>query len=235
MKKRLFSGVISVIILVIIASSCKTSNDVVSDNLIQKRKYRKGFYVNKKSKVKKNDLVFTGQEDLSADGVFVENNSKSEASLELENDKIEELIKKGESYEVNSERKGNELASSSSSSSKKANKKAAKLDKKIQRYKKNLRSFENGDDPPMKKLEVAGLVGLIALILSVVMVVIESPLIAVLLMVLALILSIVSFKRFRENSDKLYGKAFPIITISLFGLIVIGLMIAIVVAFSGYG
>lgn len=43
---------IAVIAASLLISSCSTSNDVVSGNFIQKRKYTKGFYVSKKSHVK---------------------------------------------------------------------------------------------------------------------------------------------------------------------------------------
>lgn len=36
------------LVLVLLLSGCKSSNDVVSDGFIQKRKYNKGFYVNMK-------------------------------------------------------------------------------------------------------------------------------------------------------------------------------------------
>lgn len=208
MKKRILFGAISVIALLIIATSCKTSNEVVSDNLIQKRKYRKGFYVNKKAKVKKDDLVFTGQEDLSADAVFVENNSKYEASFELKNDQTDELIKKEESNKVNSEKESTELASQ-----KKVNNKAAKLDKKIQRYKRNLRSFENGDDPPMKKIEILGLLSFIFAIAGIVSLLLGAllggvGLAFIILELLAIIFSIISLSRHNSDPNKYKGKVY---------------------------
>ncbi len=211
MKNRVFSLAISIIVLIILVSSCKTSNDVVSTKLIQKRKYRSGFYVNNnnRAKEKKDDLVFTGQEDLFSDAVFVENNSKSEAFFELEIDRTEELIKKEESNEVNPEKKGNELASSS----KKVNKKAAKLDKKIQRYKKNLSSFENGDDPPMKKTEILGLLSFIFAIVGIVSLLIGIlvggvGLAFIILELLAIIFSIISLSRHNNDPNKYKGKVY---------------------------
>lgn len=54
MKKFQIFNVISVFLIMVIVSSCKTSSDVVSNSLIQKRKYTKGYYVHspKQTKVK---------------------------------------------------------------------------------------------------------------------------------------------------------------------------------------
>jgi len=43
MKKAIVTAV--VIVFSILLNSCSTSNDVISSNAIQKRKYRKGFFV----------------------------------------------------------------------------------------------------------------------------------------------------------------------------------------------
>jgi len=45
MKKTVLHSIISLFILSIIAASCSTSNDVVSNGWIQKRKYQKGYYI----------------------------------------------------------------------------------------------------------------------------------------------------------------------------------------------
>jgi hypothetical protein len=49
MKKiKLFGALLSVMLL---AASCKTSNDVMTHGLIQKRKYNKGFFISKAKKI----------------------------------------------------------------------------------------------------------------------------------------------------------------------------------------
>jgi TM2 domain-containing membrane protein YozV len=53
-KLKLLSGII---IASIILASCSTSDKVVSNNLIQKRKYNKGFYLSTKGNVKKTETL----------------------------------------------------------------------------------------------------------------------------------------------------------------------------------
>lgn len=52
MKCTINKLLLAVFAIGLLMSSCKTSNDVVSSNLIQKRKYNKGYHVNKAPKSK---------------------------------------------------------------------------------------------------------------------------------------------------------------------------------------
>ena len=56
--KQLYTIIISLLIL----SSCSTSNDVVSNKKVQKRKYTKGFVVKKSDKKFFNNLSFKNVE-----------------------------------------------------------------------------------------------------------------------------------------------------------------------------
>lgn len=53
---KIFSTIIALLIILSIITSCKTSNNVVSDNIFQKRKYKSGFYVDKHLKKNKIDV-----------------------------------------------------------------------------------------------------------------------------------------------------------------------------------
>lgn len=52
-------------------ASCSTSNDVVNNSLIQKRKYRSGFYVNKKAD-KKDPVISVQKADVALEKTVVE-------------------------------------------------------------------------------------------------------------------------------------------------------------------
>jgi hypothetical protein len=66
MKNRFF---VVVLMSMLVFSSCKTSNDVVSSSFIQKRKYTDGFFVNK---VAKNDIKYAALTE-SIDNCIEEN------------------------------------------------------------------------------------------------------------------------------------------------------------------
>ena len=213
----------------ILVTSCKTSNDVVSSKLIQKRKYRSGFYVNnnKKEKEKRDELLITNQEVLYTDEVLVENGSNLESFLEIENNQIEKLRKEKEAKKVSSLNSDDELEISSN----KASKKMTKLDKKLQKFKKNKSYFANGDDPPKKKLEIIGLIGFISVILAIILAFTGLWLAVLILFGLALLLSIISLTRFGSDKNKFYGKAFPIATLVIL-LLFIGLLVLYAIAYG---
>lgn len=97
---------IGLILLISFLFSCSTSNQVVSNKLIQKRKYNKGWHVNsnqdftKKRKSSEARTESVAQEMVQADSVhdtytYVEENSASQSSL-AENTNYEQVAEKAE-------------------------------------------------------------------------------------------------------------------------------------------
>jgi len=50
MKTKINLGLLSLLVLIAIVTSCSTSSDVATNRLIQKRKYRKGFHIEKNTR-----------------------------------------------------------------------------------------------------------------------------------------------------------------------------------------
>lgn len=64
MKKHLFNNAIVAFLLTLLIASCTTSQDVASNNWIQKRKYTKGYHIEKASKFK-HDIVKPEEQQLA--------------------------------------------------------------------------------------------------------------------------------------------------------------------------
>jgi thiol:disulfide interchange protein len=83
--KTLISKAVSFLAVLIFLGSCSTTNDVVSNSGIMKRKYRKGYYVQQPQLFNKQTYLTTGPK---AEDVQKQNNSKNEllftASIEDE-------------------------------------------------------------------------------------------------------------------------------------------------------
>lgn len=90
---------------VLILGACATSNDVVSNRLISKRKYEKGFHINKKSHLKSSNEELanenlTKEKDFEKkERLFASNNEKKTTKTAV---KIEELETSVESSEYTS-------------------------------------------------------------------------------------------------------------------------------------
>ncbi len=76
MKNTLFS-----VVVLILLASCKTSNDVVSNSIFQKRKYTKGYYINSSKKYRKNNK--TNQRNIIKDKVFIEEEIQNKEAISI--------------------------------------------------------------------------------------------------------------------------------------------------------
>lgn len=138
MKKWLFLNVILAVTLIL--GACSTSNNVVSNKLISKRKYEKGFHINSKSNLKtQNDELAEeklvddkGEVEKSNDGLvkskkirFDKGNNEINSNLVVENNEVEAIevqAPKNKSYGTdNAEVELNEMSTDAVSISKNQN------------------------------------------------------------------------------------------------------------------
>lgn len=83
MKKLSYLNLI--IILTLVLGACSTSNNVVNNHSISKRKYTKGFHFNKKSKLKASkDEVATNNYHIQSEEVVVSNSESKTISVQSE-------------------------------------------------------------------------------------------------------------------------------------------------------
>jgi len=210
MKKFQIFQTIAVFLILIFVSSCKTSSDVVSNGLIQKRKYTKGYYVKsiKKNKTKHEKLVISKSIEEQA----IENIPAIQPDVRTEMARVEtsksDKTSKQKRKSLNDDRIAITLKDILGESKNVTSKKLAKLNQKI------ARKFSQQDPPiqnytpPTKKLEVLGLVSFISGIISLLI----AP---IFFGVAAIILSVISLVKFSNNPGKYKGKGWAIVGLVL--------------------
>ncbi|MFT5858826.1 MAG: uncharacterized membrane protein YqaE (UPF0057 family) [Flavobacteriaceae bacterium] len=72
------------IILVLILGACSTSNNVVNNNLISKRKYTKGFHINKKSNLSTDKDKIANSTELASEETFSVSSSENISFTHME-------------------------------------------------------------------------------------------------------------------------------------------------------
>lgn len=235
MSGRIIIYIIVWLVLASIGYSCKSTQDVSSEKILQKRKYRSGFYVNnhKRAKLKKDDLIFLNQEISSVEELVVEGNLTRDPIRENDNAQIKKT-NIAEKFNPKDAENNLEILLEDE------RKKPAKLDRKLVLNKNKKGSILISDDPPQKKTELNGLLGFIFALLGVVSLIISLiisgfsaiPIFAVFLVVvsLGLILSLISLKRFKNFPNQYRGKDFAEVGlwISVLSLIVGGIILLLV-------
>ena len=231
MSGRIIIYSIVSLILVSIGYSCKTTQNVNSEKLIQKRKYRSGFYVNnhKPAKLKKDDLIFLNQEISSTKKLVGEENSNLDIISTNEKTRTEKTNKP---ERVNS--KNDDPIQEISVENRSV--KQFKLNKRLIPIKNKKELVLASDDPPKQKLEPVGLIGLVTMILGIILIITVSPFwIGGILVFLAIILSLVSLSRITKSNGTLKGKWFALSSLILAGIGLLALFIAVLVIIIGLG
>jgi len=224
MKRKSSYSVLVILITLLFVSSCRTTNDVVTKGLFQKRKYTKGFYVNshKRSKVKPvkfSNSIATVSTSSSINRLKID--EKVYAGKKAKKIKFSKLKRVKEP----DDRIAITLRGILKESTVETRRKLERINHKL------MRKYAQ-QDPPVryidqetgvkKKLEVLGLVGFIAGVVSLII----GPL---LFGLGAFILSVISLSKFTKYPGIYKGKGFAIA-----GLIlgVISIIFGIVVAVS---
>jgi hypothetical protein len=222
MLKKLHFSAIAVILILVMVSSCKTSNDVASNKLIQKRKYTKGFYVN------------SHKRDKSKPAKTTVSYSKNEIEKELINDKLtSDLIVFNEEIQKSDTQKNSKkkqkysdeekiqitLKGLINESNEITNKKFAKINKKIARIFTQQDPPVRNMTPAVRKLEVLGLIGFFSGLIGIFVA-------GLLFGSAAIILGIISLNKFSRKPGMYKGKGWAIV-----GLIlgIIGLIASIII------
>lgn len=218
------------------ASSCKTSNDVVSNNLIQKRKYRKGFYVNShKNPKSKKDKILVEDTNTPTEDLLVENtiNTQNRKVVQEKEGKVRREEKPNDMPVVSSD----EGISESVVMEKKG---LTKWDFRVTPTKNNKYKKVKYNKPrTSKKIEPFGLWGFISEILGIALLFLAFAMawgatgsfiyvvfaLAVLLLLAGLILSVISLMKFKQEPQKYMGKFLPITALVIFAALIAGILI----------
>lgn len=223
MRFHFVHGLVAVILLSLVFS-CKSSNDVVSNKRIQKRKYRKGFYVDKKKKKKEERDEKTIA--LLSEKAVVENEKadmnpiltstiNNDNRKELKTNKSDCKTKEIEFKKLS--RENNQVAEKEKSN--KLNVKHLAFKEKIIRGRK-------------RKMEPFGLISFLLLITFFVSFIVlglasagaagGGAVLGIALLIilgLSLVFSIISLIRFKKNPTRYRGKVFQKITFWFFALL----------------
>jgi len=236
-RKILFKGISIFTILLILISSCKTSNDVASNRLIQKRKYTKGFYVNNHNNPKtKKDKILIEDTNTPTEDLLVENTIDTQSKKGV----IEKVGKN-----KRAEKPNDMLVVSSdegiSESVVMEKKELTKWDYRVTPTKNNKYKKVKYDNPPTtKKIEPLGLWGFITEALGFGMLLLFLAMawsfataaafyfvFALAILILAgLILSIISLIKFEQEPDKYKGIFLPITALVLFAVLIVIILTA---------
>lgn len=225
MSGRVIIYIIVWLVLASIGYSCKSTQNVYSEKLIQKRKYRSGFYVNNHKKVKgtKDDLHILSQEISSVEELVTEENSSLEPIAENQN---------SETNETNKPEKVNykKVGSSPVISLEKGSVKSVNLNKRLIPIKNKKELVLSIDDTPKQKLDPVGLIGLIVMILGIILFTTVSLLwIGGMLIFLAIILSLLSLSRITKSNGTLKGKWFALSSLILVGISLLAFILAVII------
>jgi hypothetical protein len=227
MKDILYKVFALFFVLTMIAS-CKSSNEVVSNNLIQKRKYMKGYYVNnhKMARLKPEALVEKESVDIVSEDVLKSNQSISSPdnsnSFEKTGDSKFENIPSSIDNELKDEKIAIKLKVIMSESKKQANAKVEKLNQKILKKLSKNDFVLSEDELVIKKTEPLGIVSLISGVVGLLI-------IPLLFGTTAIIFSAVSISKINKNPQKYKGMGWAIAGLIL-GLINVVWGIAVLVA-----
>lgn len=219
---------IGLLIAAIFLSSCSTSTDVVSNDYIQKRKYKKGYYVEKRNQTSKTEVVdiqeitdnkFTqreGENDnkhLTHSELVIENSDENSFVASTDPNLIlpeEQRVLITQAF-PNEDDLQDEMVSTNeeNSSTSKANKNFQKL-------------FSKHTSPlNSPNLEVFGLVSFISGLIGLI------PFWGLLLGFISIITGIISLRKIAKNPGKFYGKGFAIagIILGIIGIVISALII----------
>ena len=222
MKKFQILNVISVFLILVFVSSCKTSSDVVSNGLIQKRKYTKGYYVKsiKKNKTKHEKIVISKsiEEPAIEDIPAIHPDVRTEVAR-VETSKRDKTSKQ-KRKSLNDDRITITLKDILGESKNVTNKKLFKLNKRI------TRKFSQ-QDPPIhnytpanRKLEALGLVSFFSALVGLFIA-------GLLFGTAAVVLSIISLNKFSKNPGMYKGKGWAIVGLILGIAAIVGAIIVI--------
>lgn len=223
----------SIIIAALILSACSTSNDVVSNKRIQKRKYTKGLNV-KKTHFNLNLFDKKDNSELAINKEHKESKKKANFSYNMVKENIIasnlnsniDLVASGKTYE------NNENNISDNSLNNKQLIKAIKLQKKIKKSQEIIsQKIENSstdinaikDDEP--KVHGLGLAGFITSLVGLFV----SP---ILLGILSIIFGSIALSKIKKNPEKYKGKGFAVtaLVLGIIEVVIIFLVVAILLA-----
>jgi hypothetical protein len=216
MSGKIIINIIVAFILTGIGYSCKSTNNVSSEKLLQKRKYRSGYYVN----LPKRSHSSIGEYSPSR----IELKTPESKSMGAEN------LQEVDFSTVMDKEAKKEETSNIAESKRKINK-----EQNIENYSdtKNIIVTSNRegvyfDDPPKQKLELLGLISFILMILGVFLVLTDVAPYGAFVLIAAIILSIISLIKFSKSKVALKGEGWAIAT--LLGLIGISVITLIVIS-----
>ena len=229
MKALHSSTYIFLLTLIIIASSCRSNNEVRSAKGIQKRKYMKGYSIDLSNKHKsKTDRIS-----------IPENHSPTEGLITASNEMLPEIVVQSEQFRI----ENSELVKANQDSSKKELRKQYKLRLKQAKIEHKLlrkgiipagMEYEYRDyKPEERKIEPFGLVAGSLSFLGVILIALQAVGLAFLLGLVALILAAISMKRFKKYPTLYKGKFFPWFTMGL-GLGLLFLFLVLLLVMTGF-
>lgn len=213
----------SVLFIIIMAFSCKSSNDVASNNLIQKRKYMKGYYVNsqKPIKNKQKEIIITEISNKGNNELDFVDDYNNDTELESQIDLTEIFDNSKKENLKNDDRIQITLKGIINESKIQSNKKLDKLTKKLVKKLSKRTLLYPDDDPIIKKTEPLGLVGGIIGIVSLLV-------LPLFFGAAAIVFSAISLSKFSKNPELYKGKGWAIAGLILgvisvvYGIIVLG-------------
>lgn len=224
MKKIQIFQAITVFLILIFVSSCKTSSDVVSNGLIQKRKYTKGYYVksNKQTKSKKEKRIVSKsiEEQVVANIPAIQPDVRTEV-VRIETSKRDNTSKQ-KRKSLNDERIAITLKDILGESKNVTSKKLTKINQKIARKFSQQDPLIHNYTPANRKLEPLGLVSFFSALIGLFFA-------GILFGTAAVVLSIISLNKFSKNPGMYKGKGWAII-----GLILgIGAIVGAILVLAG--
>jgi hypothetical protein len=216
-KMKQIKSIIGLLIVVLIVTSCSTSDKVVSENFIQKRKYNKGFYVNtneKKNRIKDSDNNKLSSEpnylsETNKEIIDTQNQPENNVSNEVNHDLLiastdDNFLPPEEKISFNSTNDDNSIRTKLEG---KIEKSKDKLQKKLNKHVNKLSksNLTNDGEPKTEGLGLAGFItGLVGLFIF-----------GILFGLIAIIFGAISLGKINKNPDKFKGKGFAITSLIL--------------------